>query len=272
MTALRQRMIEDMRVRNYSPRTVEAYVAVAKLAKHFRRSPDQLGAEELRAFQVHLLAQPAASARARPPSALRGCKAWSSTRRCGRAIPARCGCPGPSPKGAWRRNAETSQHNAHSSPVRICYRHHPFFNHEGHIVRRFRRRAEDSYVVELSDGVVLAMPAWMLDAAVCDAMRMEARPRIAVSSLLDLCRLLDALPTFAAVDSTSKGGLPDAAVETPFAIPVTTTPVCGREPGRAVESLESGATGTVPEPDQSTSATDREPTRQPKRARRKEQP
>jgi len=39
---------------------VEAYVAaVAKLAKHFRRSPDQLTSEDVRAFQVHLLAQKA---------------------------------------------------------------------------------------------------------------------------------------------------------------------------------------------------------------------
>jgi hypothetical protein len=173
-------------------------------------------------------------------------------------------------------NASTSQHNAHSSPMRICYRHHPFFNHEGHIVRRFRRQAEDSYIVELSDGLVLVMPAWMLDAATCDAMRMEARPRIAIAGLLDLDRLLDASALFAAeatgaaVDSTSKGGLPDAAVETLSAIPATTTSVCGREPGRVVEPLESGATGTVPEPDQSSSATDREPTRQPKRTRRKE--
>jgi site-specific recombinase XerD len=60
MSALRLRMIEDMQVRNYSPRTVEAYVAaVARLAKHFRRSPDQLGAEEVRGFQVHLLGQKA---------------------------------------------------------------------------------------------------------------------------------------------------------------------------------------------------------------------
>jgi hypothetical protein len=58
MTALRQRLIEDMQVRNYSPRTVEAYVAaVAKLAKHFRRSPDQLSGEDVRVFQVHWLAQ-----------------------------------------------------------------------------------------------------------------------------------------------------------------------------------------------------------------------
>jgi site-specific recombinase XerD len=56
MSALRQRLIEDMQVRNYSPRTVEAYVAaVAKVAKHFKKSPDQLTSEELRAFQVHLL-------------------------------------------------------------------------------------------------------------------------------------------------------------------------------------------------------------------------
>ena len=56
MTALRQRLIEDMQVRNYSPRTVEAYVAaVAKLAKHFQRAPDQLSGEDVRAFQVQLL-------------------------------------------------------------------------------------------------------------------------------------------------------------------------------------------------------------------------
>jgi integrase/recombinase XerD len=56
MTPLRQRLIDDLRLRNYSPRTVEAYVAgVARLAKHFGRSPDQLGTEEIRAFQLHLL-------------------------------------------------------------------------------------------------------------------------------------------------------------------------------------------------------------------------
>jgi integrase/recombinase XerD len=59
MTALRQRLIEDLQVRNYSPRTVQAYVAgVAKLAKHFRRPPDQVSGEEVRAFQVQLLARP----------------------------------------------------------------------------------------------------------------------------------------------------------------------------------------------------------------------
>jgi site-specific recombinase XerD len=56
VTPLRQRLIDDLRVRNYSPRTIAAYVAgVAKFAKHFGRSPDQLGPDDLRAFQVHLV-------------------------------------------------------------------------------------------------------------------------------------------------------------------------------------------------------------------------
>ena len=56
MTPLRQRLVEDLRLRNYSPRTIEIYVAhVARFAKHFGRSPDLLGPEEMRAFQLHLL-------------------------------------------------------------------------------------------------------------------------------------------------------------------------------------------------------------------------
>jgi integrase/recombinase XerD len=58
MTPLRQRFIDDLRVRNYSPRTIEAYVAgVARFAKHFGCSPELLGSEQLRAFQLHLLEQ-----------------------------------------------------------------------------------------------------------------------------------------------------------------------------------------------------------------------
>ena len=56
MTPLRQRLVEDLRLRNYSPRTIECYVAhVARLAKHFGKSPELLGPEEMRAFQLHLL-------------------------------------------------------------------------------------------------------------------------------------------------------------------------------------------------------------------------
>jgi site-specific recombinase XerD len=57
ISPLRRRMIEDMTVRNLSPATQRSYVhAVAKFSRHFGRSPDRLGLEEVRAFQVHLIA------------------------------------------------------------------------------------------------------------------------------------------------------------------------------------------------------------------------
>lgn len=57
MTPLRQRMIETMVVRNYSKKTIEAYVWwVALFAKHFGRSPELLGPEEVHEFQVWLQA------------------------------------------------------------------------------------------------------------------------------------------------------------------------------------------------------------------------
>jgi len=55
MTPLRQRMTEDMQVRNFSPHTQATYLhQVAQFAGYFRRSPDTLGPEEIRAYQVYL--------------------------------------------------------------------------------------------------------------------------------------------------------------------------------------------------------------------------
>jgi site-specific recombinase XerD len=60
MTPLRQRFIDELTRRNYSPRTIETYVAaVARTAKHFNRSPEILTPEQLRDFQLHLIAQAA---------------------------------------------------------------------------------------------------------------------------------------------------------------------------------------------------------------------
>src|SRR3954465_11262354 len=55
MKPLRQRMIEDLQLRNRSPRTIETYIShVARFAKFHGRSPDLLGLEEVRAYQIHL--------------------------------------------------------------------------------------------------------------------------------------------------------------------------------------------------------------------------
>jgi len=56
LSPLRRRMIEDMTVRNLSPATQRSYLhAVAKFSRHFHRSPERLGLEDVRAFQVHLI-------------------------------------------------------------------------------------------------------------------------------------------------------------------------------------------------------------------------
>lgn len=62
MTPLRQRMIEDMRVRNLSPNTQQLYIdRVAKFAQYFGKSPELLGPEDVRTYQVYLIKQKSAS-------------------------------------------------------------------------------------------------------------------------------------------------------------------------------------------------------------------
>jgi site-specific recombinase XerD len=55
MTSLRQRMIGDMQVRNPSPHTQASYVQqVSLFARHFHQSPEALGPEEIRTYQLYL--------------------------------------------------------------------------------------------------------------------------------------------------------------------------------------------------------------------------
>jgi len=56
MATLRERMIEDLQIRNYSPRTVQCYVSMmARFTEQFGKPPAQLGVEEIRKFQVQLI-------------------------------------------------------------------------------------------------------------------------------------------------------------------------------------------------------------------------
>ena len=55
MGILRDRMIEEMKLRNFSLATQESYLyAVTRLTKHYRRSPDQLDKEEIRSYLLYL--------------------------------------------------------------------------------------------------------------------------------------------------------------------------------------------------------------------------
>jgi site-specific recombinase XerD len=49
-------MIEDMKLRNFAPRTIQSYITrVARFARHFGRSPDALGRDEVRSYLIHLV-------------------------------------------------------------------------------------------------------------------------------------------------------------------------------------------------------------------------
>ena len=55
MTSLRQLMTEDMQVRNLSPQTQTSYIQqVSLFARHFNKSPIELGHDEIRTYQVYL--------------------------------------------------------------------------------------------------------------------------------------------------------------------------------------------------------------------------
>jgi site-specific recombinase XerD len=57
-TPLRQRMIEDMTIRNMSPSTQKIYVrAVANFSIYHGRSPDKLTSEDVRDYRLHLISR-----------------------------------------------------------------------------------------------------------------------------------------------------------------------------------------------------------------------
>jgi integrase/recombinase XerD len=62
MTPLRKRMIEEMQLRNYCPKTIRVYVYnVARFARYFGKSPERLGASDVRRYLLHVLQERKAS-------------------------------------------------------------------------------------------------------------------------------------------------------------------------------------------------------------------
>ena len=62
MTPLRRRMIEDMTLRNLTPRTIHSYVqCIARFARYFDLSPEHLGPEHIRTYLLYLVQQRRAS-------------------------------------------------------------------------------------------------------------------------------------------------------------------------------------------------------------------
>ena len=56
MTPLRHRMIEDMQIRNLAPDTQRSYLQqVSQFARHFGKSPELLGPDDIRAYQIYWL-------------------------------------------------------------------------------------------------------------------------------------------------------------------------------------------------------------------------
>ena len=69
MTPLRQRMLDALILRGMAPRTQESYIdAVARLARHYKRSPAALSAEEVQGYLLHLLRERQRSRSTRLPN------------------------------------------------------------------------------------------------------------------------------------------------------------------------------------------------------------
>ena len=62
ITPLRQRYLEDLQLRNYSPKTQQVYEeCVSLFARHFGKSPELLGPEQIRTYQLYLAHEKKAS-------------------------------------------------------------------------------------------------------------------------------------------------------------------------------------------------------------------
>jgi len=85
----------------------------------------------------------------------------------------------------------TYRHTTHLSSIfQVCYPYHPFFGQTVKLVRRIRRQTSDSVIIELPDGLEIAIPFWMLDPLACNEVKDADAPSVSTNALLALDELL----------------------------------------------------------------------------------
>jgi hypothetical protein len=87
--------------------------------------------------------------------------------------------------------------------AKICYRYHPRHGVAVQLVRYLRRGSAAVVIVRLPDGLQLAIPEWMLKPEDCEELKIEVKPCISVSALLDVCKLIRARASGVADSSQS---------------------------------------------------------------------
>jgi hypothetical protein len=107
------------------------------------------------------------------------------------------------------------------------------------MIRRLRHQASDSIVVELPDGLQMAIPSWMLDPLACGQFRDSPRPCLSIDALLALCDLLHHHTLLVAGASSTSGvsqtkGVRDAPESS--VSPRTTDPSSDAQPSYAASA------------------------------------
>jgi len=76
--------------------------------------------------------------------------------------------------------------------AKVCYRYHPHYGVAVQLVRYLRRGSAAVVIVRLPNDSQLALPEWMLKPEACEELKIQARPQIAMSALVDLSKLIKA--------------------------------------------------------------------------------
>ena len=150
--------------------------------------------------------------------------------------------------GALRRRGARRFRNAHDScSAKICYRYHPQHGVEVELVRYLRPDTAAVLIVRLPDGSQLAIAEWMLSPEICEQLPLEPEPRIKLSALVDLRRLIDSqsqtTPSPTSCGQSARGGQDDAQQ------PKAEHPTAGASLRRRgdLDEAAGGGAGTLPD-------------------------